>query len=270
MDENASYSPWSVLISVFMLYVSLPAFVIGVFFLLFDSTIGTTFFTAGGDPLLFQHLFWFFGHPEVYVVVVPAFGIVSEVLSNKCSKIYLWIQINGLCNGRNRCCRIHCMGTPHANQRNEPSLACCIHDYNDGGSDSYGCQNLQLVGNAMGWKPCIQDPHLWSLGFLITFTLGGLSGMFFPVAGLDTQFHDGYFVVAHFHYVFIGGIIFALFSGIYYWFPKVTGRKMNETLGLWHFLIAFSSYNAAFWPMHAVGIMGMPRRTHLCSRCWIC
>ena len=86
--------------------------------------------------------------------------------------------------------------------------------------------------------------------------------MFFPVAGLDTQFHDGYFVVAHFHYVFIGGIIFALFSGIYYWFPKVTGRKMNETLGLWHFLIAFCSYNAAFWPMHAVGIMGMPRRTH--------
>ena len=86
--------------------------------------------------------------------------------------------------------------------------------------------------------------------------------MFFPVAGLDTHFHDGYFVVAHFHYVFVGGTVFGLFAGIYYWYPKATGRKLNETLGLWHFLIAFSSYNAVFWPMHALGIMGMPRRTH--------
>ena len=103
---------------------------------------------------------------------------------------------------------------------------------------------------------------LWSLGFLVTFTLGGISGMFFPVAGLDIHFHDSYFVVAHFHYVFIGGTVFALFSAIYYWYPKATGRKLNETLGLWHFLIGFASYNAAFWPMHALGINGMPRRTH--------
>ena len=124
-----------------------------------------------------------------------------------------------------------------------------------------GVKIFNWLATLWGGSLVFKTHTLWSLGFLITFTLGGLSGMFFPVAGLDTQFHDGYFVVAHFHYVFIGGIIFALFSGIYYWFPKVTGRKMNETLGLWHFLIAFSSYNAAFWPMHAVGIMGMPRRT---------
>ncbi len=125
-----------------------------------------------------------------------------------------------------------------------------------------GVKIFNWLATLWGGSLVFKTHTLWSLGFLITFTLGGLSGMFFPVAGLDTQFHDGYFVVAHFHYVFIGGIIFALFSGIYYWFPKVTGRKMNETLGLWHFIIGFSSYNAAFWPMHAVGIMGMPRRTH--------
>ncbi len=253
---------WSVLISVFMLYVSLPAFVIGIFFLLFDSTIGTTFFTSGGDPLLFQHLFWFFGHPEVYVVVVPAFGIVSEVLATSArrsifgyrSMVYAMVGIgvvgfivwghHMLTSGMSPAWRSAFMIT---------TMAVAIPT---------GVKIFNWLATLWGGSLVFRTHTLWSLGFLITFTLGGLSGMFFPVAGLDTQFHDGYFVVAHFHYVFIGGIIFALFSGIYYWFPKVTGRKMNETLGLWHFLIAFCSYNAAFWPMHAVGIMGMPRRTH--------
>jgi cytochrome c oxidase subunit 1 len=253
---------WSVLISVFMLYVSLPAFVIGVFFLLFDSTIGTTFFTSGGDPLLFQHLFWFFGHPEVYVVVVPAFGIVSEVLATSArrsifgykSMVYAMVGIgvvgfivwghHMLTSGMSPAWRSAFMIT---------TMAVAIPT---------GVKIFNWIATLWGGSLVFKTHTLWALGFLITFTLGGLSGMFFPVAGLDTQFHDGYFVVAHFHYVFIGGIIFALFSGIYYWFPKVIGRKMNETLGLWHFLIAFCSYNAAFWPMHAVGIMGMPRRTH--------
>ena len=253
---------WSVLISVFMLYVSLPAFVIGIFFLLFDSTIGTTFFVAGGDPLLFQHLFWFFGHPEVYVVVVPAFGIVSEVLATSArrsifgyrSMVYAMVGIgvvgfivwghHMLTSGMSPGWRAAFMIT---------TMAVAIPT---------GVKIFNWLATLWGGSLVFKTHTLWSLGFLITFTLGGLSGMFFPVAGLDTQFHDGYFVVAHFHYVFIGGIIFALFSGIYYWFPKVTGRRMDEKLGLWHFIIAFCSYNAAFWPMHAVGIMGMPRRTH--------
>jgi cytochrome c oxidase subunit 1 len=125
-----------------------------------------------------------------------------------------------------------------------------------------GVKIFNWLATLWGGSLIFKSHTLWSLGFIITFTLGGLSGMFFPVAGLDTHFHDGYFVVAHFHYVFIGGTVFALFSGIYYWYPKVTGRKLNETMGLWHFLIAFSSFNATFWPMHALGIMGMPRRTH--------
>ena len=125
-----------------------------------------------------------------------------------------------------------------------------------------GAKIFNWLMTLWGGSLVMKTHTLWSLGFLITFTLGGISGMFFPVAGLDTHFHDSYFVVAHFHYVFIGGTVFALFSGIYYWYPKATGRKLNETLGLWHFLIGFASYNAAFWPMHALGIQGMPRRTH--------
>ena len=253
---------WSVLVSVFMLYLSLPPFVIGVFFLLFDSTIGTVFFVSGGDPLLFQHLFWFFGHPEVYVVVVPAFGIVSEVLATSArrsifgykSMVYAMAGIGAvgfivwghhmLTSGMSPAWRSAFMLT---------TMAVAIPT---------GVKIFNWLATLWGGSLVFKTHTLWSLGFIITFSLGGLSGMFFPVAGLDTHFHDGYFVVAHFHYVFIGGTVFALFSGLYYWFPKVTGRKMNETLGLWHFLIGFASYNGAFWPMHVVGIMGMPRRTH--------
>jgi cytochrome c oxidase subunit 1 len=115
-----------------------------------------------------------------------------------------------------------------------------------------------LWGGALVFK----THTLWALGFVVTFTLGGISGMFFPVVGLDMHFHDTYFVVAHFHYVLIGGTIFGLFAGLYYWYPKAFGRKLSERLGVIHFLISFISYNAAFWPMHVVGTMGMPRRTH--------
>jgi heme/copper-type cytochrome/quinol oxidase subunit 1 len=125
-----------------------------------------------------------------------------------------------------------------------------------------GAKIFNWLATIWGGSLVMRTHTLWSLGFLVTFTLGGISGMFFPVAGMDMHFHDSYFVVAHFHYVFIGGTVFALFSGVYYWFPKATGKKLDETLGLWHFLIGFSAYNATFWPMHALGIMGMPRRTH--------
>ncbi len=253
---------WSVLISVFMLYISLPALIIGLAFLLFDHTLGTVFFTTGGDPLLFQHLFWFFGHPEVYVVIIPAFGIVSEVLATSArrsifgykSMVYAMVGIgivgfivwghHMITSGMDPFWRAAFMIT---------TMAVAIPT---------GVKIFNWLATLWGGSLIFKTHTLWSLGFIITFTLGGLSGMFFPVAGLDTHFHDGYFVVAHFHYVFIGGTVFALFSGVYYWYPKVTGRKLNETMGLWHFLIAFSSFNATFWPMHALGIMGMPRRTH--------
>ena len=253
---------WSVFVSVFMLYMSLPALIIGIVFLLFDHTIGTVFFTSGGDSLLFQHLFWFFGHPEVYVVIIPAFGIVSEVLATSArrsifgykSMVFAMAGIgvvgfivwghHMLTSGMDAFWRAAFMIT---------TMAVAIPT---------GAKIFNWLATIWGGSLVMKTHTLWSLGFLVTFTLGGISGMFFPVAGLDVHFHDSYFVVAHFHYVFIGGTVFGLLSGVYYWYPKVTGRKLNETLGMWHFLIGFSSYNAAFWPMHKLGIMGMPRRTH--------
>ena len=253
---------WSVFISVFMLYMSLPALVIGVFFLLFDHTLGTHFFVAGGDPLLFQHLFWFFGHPEVYVVIVPAFGIVSEVLATSARRSIFGYKSMVFAMAGIGVVGFIVWGHHMLTSGMDPFWRAAFMITTMLVAIPTGAKIFNWLATLWGGSLVMKTHTLWSLGFLVTFTLGGISGMFFPVAGLDIHFHDSYFVVAHFHYVFIGGTVFALFSGLYYWYPKVTGRKLNETLGLWHFLIGFSAYNAAFWPMHALGIMGMPRRTH--------
>jgi cytochrome c oxidase subunit 1 len=253
---------WSVFVSVFMLYMSLPAFIIGVAFLLFDHTLGTVFFTAGGDSLLFQHLFWFFGHPEVYVVVVPAFGIVSEVLATSARRSIFGYKSMVFAMAGIGVVGFIVWGHHMLTSGMDPFWRAAFMITTMAVAIPTGAKVFNWLATIWGGSMVMRTHTLWSLGFLVTFTLGGISGMFFPVAGLDVHFHDSYFVVAHFHYVFIGGTVFALFSGVYYWYPKATGRKLNETLGLWHFLIGFASYNATFWPMHALGIMGMPRRTH--------
>lgn len=254
---------WSVFVSVFMLYMSLPAFVIGVVFLLFDHTLGTVFFTHGGDPLLFQHLFWFFGHPEVYVVVLPAFGIVSEILATSARRSIFGYKSMVFAMAGIGVVGFIVWGHHMLTSGMDPFWRAAFMITTMGVAIPTGAKVFNWLATLWGGSLVMNTHTLWALGFLVTFTLGGISGMFFPVAGLDLHFHDSYFVVAHFHYVFIGGIVFALFAGVYYWFPKVTGRKMSESLGMAHFLISFASYNAAFWPMHALGIDGMPRRTHI-------
>jgi cytochrome c oxidase subunit 1 len=253
---------WSVFVSVFMLYMSLPAFIIGVFFLLFDHTIGTVFFTSGGDPLLFQHLFWFFGHPEVYVVIIPAFGIVSEVLATSARRSIFGYKSMVFAMAGIGVVGFVVWGHHMLTSGMDPMWRGIFMITTMAVAIPTGAKIFNWLATLWGGSLVMRVHTLWALGFLITFTLGGISGMFLPVSGLDTHFHESYYIVAHFHYVFIGGTVFGLFSGLYYWFPKVTGKKLNESLGMWHFLIGFSSYNAAFWPMHALGIMGMPRRTH--------
>tara|TARA_Y100000766_G_scaffold189486_1_gene162887 strand:- start:10295 stop:12619 length:2325 start_codon:yes stop_codon:yes gene_type:complete len=253
---------WSVFVSVFMLYMSLPAFIIGVAFLMFDHTIGTVFFTSGGDSLLFQHLFWFFGHPEVYVVIVPAFGIVSEVLATSARRSIFGYKSMVFAMAGIGVVGFVVWGHHMLTSGMDPFWRAAFMITTMAVAIPTGAKIFNWLATLWGGSLVMRTHTLWSLGFLITFTLGGISGMFFPVAGMDMHFHDSYFVVAHFHYVFIGGTVFALFSGLYYWYPKATGKKLDETLGMWHFLIGFSAYNATFWPMHALGIMGMPRRTH--------
>lgn len=255
---------WSILLSVLMLYLSVPAFGVGLILLFLDRTIGTQFFDpmANGDPVLWQHLFWYFGHPEVYVVILPAFGVVSEVLSTSSrraifgyrSMVYAMAGIgvvgflvwghHMLTSGMNAFVRLAFM-----------TLTMLV-------AIPTGVKIFNWIATLNGGKLVWRTHLLFALAFLVTFTMGGISGMFFPVAGLDVAFHDTYFVVAHFHYVLIGGVVFGLFSGMYYWYPKMTGRFMSERMGMWHFLLSFIGFNATFWPMHQLGVMGMRRRTH--------
>ena len=255
---------WSILVANLMLFLSIPAFGVGLVQVYLDRVIGTAFYDAasGGDPLLWSHLFWYFGHPEVYVVIVPAFGVISEVIATSArrsvfgyrSMVYAMAGIGVV-----------------------SFIVYGHHMFTSGMSPTLRFVTMlttMLVAVPTGIKifnwlktmhkgSLIYRTHtLWALGFLITFTLGGISGMFFPSMAMDLHFHESYFVVAHFHYVLVGGTVFGFFSAIYYWFPKMTGRMLDERLGVLHFLTAFISYNGVFWPMHRLGIWGMARRHH--------
>lgn len=253
---------WSWFITTFLLLGIMPVLAGTVTMMLTDRHFGTSFFNAagGGDPLLYQHLFWFFGHPEVYVLILPAFGIVSEILPTFSQK-----KLFG------RTMMIYAMAAIAFLSY----IVWAHHMFTSGiplGAELFFMYATMLIALPTGikvfnWTSTVfkgaltfETPMLFALGFLFLFTIGGLTGLMLAIVPADYQYQDSYFVVAHLHYVLIPGSIFALMGGVYYWLPKWCGRMYNETLGKWHFWLSAIWINVTFFPMHFLGLAGMPRR----------
>ena len=253
---------WSIFVTVFLLLLSIPVFTVALILLMADRTFGTLYFDveAGGDPILWQHLFWYFGHPEVYIVILPAFGVLSEIISTfsrrpifgYTSMVYAMATIgiiSFIVYG-------HHMFTTGA----DPLFRFIVMLTTMLVAVPTGIKIFNWLATMTGGSIVLKTPMVFALGTVITFTIGGITGIILASIPVDVALHDGYFVVAHFHYVLVGGTIFSFIAGVYYWYPKMTGKMMNEKLGLLHFATSFIFFNAAFYPMHNVGIEGMPRR----------
>jgi len=253
---------WSIFVTVFLLLLSIPVFTVALILLMADRTFGTLYFdvNAGGDPILWQHLFWYFGHPEVYIVILPAFGVLSEIISTfsrrpifgYTSMVYAMATIgiiSFIVYG-------HHMFTTGA----DPLFRFIVMLTTMLVAVPTGIKIFNWLATMTGGSIVLKTPMVFALGTIITFTIGGITGIILAAIPVDVALHDGYFVVAHFHYVLVGGTVFSFIAGVYYWFPKMTGKIMDEKLGLLHFATTFIFFNAAFYPMHNVGIEGMPRR----------
>ena len=255
---------WSVLVTSFLLVLAMPFLTVAGVILLFDRIAGTTFFTVseGADPLLWQFLFWFFGHPEVYIMVLPGFGIVSEVLpvfSRKPIFGYKMIAYSSVAIGfLSFSVFVHHMfvagiDTPLQTFFMASTMLIAVPT---------GVKIFSWLGTLWGGSLRFKTPMLFAIGFLATFTIGGISGVFLGSVPVDFQLSDTYYVVAHIHYVLMGGAMFTVFAGLYYWIPKITGRMLNERLGQIHFFLIFIGFNLTFFPQHQLGLEGMPRRTY--------
>ena len=256
--------PWMMLITAFIMIFALPSLTVAGFLLFFDRHLGTHFYqpTSGGDALLWQHLFWSFGHPEVYILILPAFGVVEEVLpvfSRKPIFGYASIAWAGVAIGFLSFTvwahHMFVVGLPVAAQAFFAATSTII-------AIPTGVKVFNWVATTWGGRLRFTTAMLFALAFIVQFIIGGMSGVMFSVVPFDYQATDTYFLVAHLHYVLPAGAITALFAGVYYWFPKMSGRMLDERLGKLHFWLWVIGVNLTFFPMHILGLLGMPRRQY--------
>ena len=254
---------WMTLITAFLIVLAFPAITIALIELMMDRLFGTNFFEVsnGGMPILWTHLFWVFGHPEVYILILPAMGIVSEILPTFARKPlfgYPIVVFSGVCIGFlgfgvwSHHMFTTGMGTVATAAFALTTMAIAVPT---------GVKIFNWIGTLWGGHIAMRTPMMFALGFIWLFMFGGFSGIMHAAAPADAQQHNSYFVVAHFHYVLIGGSLFGLLAGIHYWFPLLFGRKVSEFWGKLSFWIIFVGFNVTFFPMHFLGLNGMPRRT---------
>jgi cytochrome c oxidase subunit 1 len=255
---------WAMLVMSFLVIMAMPAIMFASSTLILDRLVGTQFYNPaeGGDALLWQHLFWFFGHPEVYIIFLPAVGMVSTILPAFVGRplfgyllMVMAVIATGVLSFGLWVHHMFTVGLPRLGESFFTASSMAI-------SVPAGIQIFCWLATMWAGRPVFRTPLLFVIGFIVTFVIGGLTGVMVASVPFDTQVHDTYFVVAHFHYVLIGGAVFPLIAAIYYWFPKMTGRMMNERMGRWAFWLIFIGFHLTFFPMHILGLIGMPRRVY--------